>query len=707
MRAALAVVPAVLAGSSAVARVARAQPQDPQQQQQQQQVTVRGSASGDWTARADERDSVRELTDAASLVEPLPGVHVRRFGGDDSFATLSIRGSSSNEVAVVLAGVPLTGGADPTLDLSTLPLWPGAVARVHRSFAPAVLGPGSLGGTLVLDAPSATSPVATDVWAGVGSFGEARVRVGDVSEAGGGVRVATAVSASRSTNDFPFFNRSASDAAGHDVTTPLANGGHAAANGLASVAVPVHWTGGDGALTITALAQARHQELPGTMFGPTPFAHLDSDRELASAELTGPAGAGAWLVRGWGRREGLHLGDAPGSADMGPTYADQTIASAGAAVGWRGRVAPDATLDARVDASSERYDPGLFLGPLAVAPPHATRVAAGVAVDAEWRTPDGLSVAGSGRVDARSDATSASTRDAELHPTGHVGLELPLPGLTLATHAGATARPPSFIERYGDRGAFVGNPSVGTESAWTVDAGARASRRVGGARVTVELVSFVTWAHDLITFVPTGAYGRDKATNIGKARLAGLELDARGVVGPLEVRASYTGLWTENEAECAAGVGPCQRPPLPARPEHDLVADAVVHVGPASVRAGVDAVSGMFADAARANAPGARARPGLGGGAARRGARRAPRGGRAQPARRENRHLPGWPQSSARADRRLLRVPAPRPLGARHGALLGAGVGGAMSPKRWALVVAFSGALGCGSTALGSSSAAV
>ena len=124
----------------ATAAVAQAQ-QDPAQE-----VTVRGDAAGDWTARASERDSARELTDAASLVEPLPGVHVRRFGGDDSFATLSIRGSSSTEVAVIFAGVPLTGGADPTLDLAALPLWPGAVARVHRSFAPATLGPGSLGG---------------------------------------------------------------------------------------------------------------------------------------------------------------------------------------------------------------------------------------------------------------------------------------------------------------------------------------------------------------------------------------------------------------------------------------------------------------------------------------------------------------------------------------------------------------------------------
>src|SRR6187402_3129510 len=98
-------------------------------------VVVRGSQAGGFVSGARIEDNPRTITDAASLVEPLPGVHVRRLGADDSFATLSIRGSSSAQVAVYLAGVPLSGGADPTLDLATLPLWPGVQAKVHRTFA--------------------------------------------------------------------------------------------------------------------------------------------------------------------------------------------------------------------------------------------------------------------------------------------------------------------------------------------------------------------------------------------------------------------------------------------------------------------------------------------------------------------------------------------------------------------------------------------
>jgi len=60
-------------------------------------VTVYGVRdAGSFVSRASVDDSTREVTDAASLLEPLPGVHVRRLGADDSFATLSIRGSSSS-----------------------------------------------------------------------------------------------------------------------------------------------------------------------------------------------------------------------------------------------------------------------------------------------------------------------------------------------------------------------------------------------------------------------------------------------------------------------------------------------------------------------------------------------------------------------------------------------------------------------------------
>ena len=142
----------------------------------------------------------------------------------------------------------------------------------------------------------------------------------------------------------------------------------------------------------------------------------------------------------------------------------------------------------------------------------------------------------------------------------------------------------------------------------TLDAGARVAGHTRDqaafwhASGDVDLAVFATWASDLITFVAQGAEGREVATNIGRARILGLELGAHGEIGPFFARVAYTLLSTDDLSACASSggitsvAGPCVRPPLPGRPTDDLVSDVGVHVGPVRARYGVDVTSGEFAD---------------------------------------------------------------------------------------------------------------
>ena len=566
------------------------------------QVEVRGPQAGGFVSRASIDDAPREITDAASLIEPLPGVHVRRLGADDSFATLSIRGTSSTQVAVYLAGVPLTGGADPTLDLATLPLWPGARARVFRSFAPAALGRGSLGGSLVIDAPSPRAPARTEVWTAAGAFGGLRLRIGDVRGEPDGIRVATGISASRSDDDFSYVDPRASVLRGREVFADRKNAGHAAASGLASVAIPVHLGAGRGAgaLTVTTLLQARRQRLPGTATQPTLDQRLDSNRVVAALELTLPAGAGAFGVRGWGRREGLAITDSPESSmGLGPTSTSDAIIAAGTSVGWKGRPVESLSIEARVDGSAERFAPGSWQG--ALQPPGARRSNMGAAFDGALSLSRVTTLAASTRADAWFDTSEDGTSTEEARPTGNLGIETMVGPVGLASHAGAVARPPSFVERYGNRGTFIGDPGLRPESAATVDAGLRIARRLGALRLAFEAAVFGTWADDLIVFVPQGFYGRAKATNIGRARLLGTEAELRAGVGGFDLRLSHTALSTENQSACrfAGGGGSpraCERPPLPGRPAHDFVGDLSFTAGVVRIRYGIDVVTGISAD---------------------------------------------------------------------------------------------------------------
>lgn len=578
------------------------------------EVVVRGRSAGGFVSRATIEDAPREITDAASLIEPMPGVHVRRLGADDSFSSLSIRGTGSTQVAVYLAGVPLTGGADPTLDLATLPLWPGARARVFRSFAPAALGRGSLGGTLVLDAPSPRAPPSTEVWAAAGSFGSRRLRIGDVRGEPDGIRIATGFSASRSDDDFSYLDPDAAARDGHDVFATRDNAGHAGANALASIAIPVRLGGGgkaardgsddddgekNGALTVTTLAQIRRQQLPGTISDPTRFQRLDSNRLLAALELTLPAGSGAFGVRGWGRREGLMVHDTATVAQttVGPTSTDDAILATGGSLGWRGRPSDATTLEARIDGSAERFLPGTWIG--ATQPPGARRTNAGIAVDTTLRAAPPLTLAASARGDAWFDASDERPDPgtaSELRPTGNLGAELVVGPFTIASHGGVLARPPSFVERFGNRGSFIGDPRLLPESATTVDLGASFTKKLGRVKLHLEAATFATFAEDLIVFVPKGAYGRAKAVNIGRGRILGTESEARASAYGFELRLSHTALATANESECRFVARVCERPPLPGRPENDFVGDLSYTAGVLRVRYGIDVVTGIYED---------------------------------------------------------------------------------------------------------------
>jgi iron complex outermembrane receptor protein len=549
-------------------------------------VHVRGSQARGFDSRAKVDDAPREITDAASLVEPLLGVHVRRLGADDGFATMSIRGSSSNQVAFYLAGVPLPAASDPTIDLASLPLWPGSQARVHRTFTPAALGPSSLGGTLVVEPPRATDPPRCETWMAGGSFGSLRMRVSEIADAGHDVRVAAGLSASRSDGDFSYYDlRHNPPLSDPRVFVPRMNNDSAQASGLVSIVAPLR---GDVTLRATTMLQAREQGLPGSIFAPTPAQRLRFDRELVTVELGAPAARGVLGGQVWAVRQATDFHDPLALADLTAEEQQTTIFSAGGNVSYKARFG-NFRLATKLDARGERYEPGTYIGP--TPPAGATRTGAGLGLDGEYVASRAVTVAASARIDGWYDASDGvSSGSFDARPNASAGIEIGSGAIRFAAHAGYTSRPANFVERFGAPGGFRPSPDLKPESAATIDAGVRASKRFGKLRFEGEIVGFAQDAQDLITFVPVGASFIPKAENISSAIIAGVEAELRAAFRGLELRASYTGLYTENDDYKA-------HPPLAYRPAHDLVVDLSYQLGPFRLRYGLDGLFGMWADA--------------------------------------------------------------------------------------------------------------
>jgi hypothetical protein len=545
-------------------------------------IVVHGPATASFTSSAREGERPRDAPDAAALLEGLPGLRVRRLGGPSSFATLSIRGAASNQIAVAFAGVPLTGGADPSLDLSTLPLWPGALVRAHRTFAPAALGGGYLGGIVEIQ-PVDLRRSKTEVENAASSFGTYRLRVADVrSFASTGdrqVTLASGLSATRSAGDFTFYdpNRGVDD-----VRT---NGDLAQVAAVSQLRVDgEHWT-----TIATGLASARRDGVAGPFDRPARGTRLSRDRQLIALESRRGGDDGRFLVRGWARRDGRTFDDPFGEQGFVPGRARDEILAGGVLLGRSLRLGEDLVVDARIDEAIETAE-GVRAGG---GSPSRSRIRASASADATWQASRVLSFTIAARGDGRIDRGDGAPTTREILPAAHLGVEATVArGLSIAGHVGRLSRPPSFLELLGDGGLYAAAPDLASERALAADVGIRAQ---GGRdlRFEFEVVGFGAEIRDLIVLVPIGLRSL-RAENVGDARLLGVELSGAASFGPLRAAASYTRLHTEDRTSATSSRGA----PLPGRPDHDLTTDLSIAIGPATVRYGIDLVSATTLDRA-------------------------------------------------------------------------------------------------------------
>src|SRR6187551_3585763 len=86
--------------------------------------------------RVDPRELSRPGANAAAVLSRVPGVQVSETGGASDLSTASVRGATSAQTPVYLAGVRLNDDVTGTADLSLVPLWMIQRVEIYRSAAP-------------------------------------------------------------------------------------------------------------------------------------------------------------------------------------------------------------------------------------------------------------------------------------------------------------------------------------------------------------------------------------------------------------------------------------------------------------------------------------------------------------------------------------------------------------------------------------------
>lgn len=456
--------------------------------------------------------------EASDLLRRLPGTTVVDTGGIGALSTASLRGATSAQTPVYLAGIRINDDVNGTADLSTIPL--GIIDRieVYRGHAPPQADRLAIGGALFFDPRRLRGAQASLV---LGSFGFRGVRASASTGASGSPwGVTGSIGTQRANNDYAYRDdRGTSFLSSDDRLLRRRN-----ADGRSDDFWGMGYYRPTKQTRIFTLIHgvSREQGVPGLGLFPT---------HAARASLTRILGA----VRGEHRCEGdrcevdLTTSVLQSEADFEDPLRE--IALGGASLQsrggrveqsafWRAEVHEQVELHGALDVAVERLAISLDHG----REEHATRRFSRAALGSIWNIHPSVELRGLGAVECNG-VTGTSLCDLPVG-AGRLGALWRIEELELLLNAGRYNRAPTLGEQRGLSATVRGNSSLQAERGVVIDGGLRHSGRVEGMPVAVELFGFSQWISDLIVY-KRSSLGYLRPYNVGQTRTMGVEATLR------------------------------------------------------------------------------------------------------------------------------------------------------------------------------------
>jgi iron complex outermembrane receptor protein len=469
----------------------------------------------------------RPGADAVDVLEDVPGVQVTRTGSGADLATASIRGATSAQTPIYLAGIRLNDDVTGTADLSQVPLWMLDRVEVFRGNAPLAADRLGIGGAIFFE-PMLPSRSRLGAGAEIGSFGELSTWTGGAA-AGDGAAALFALRRQVADNDFEYTDdRGTTFVPSDDRTVRRENADHDSTDAWAIGRWQLD-TGGR--VTLISNAFRREQGVTGLGVIPATAARARVQRFLAglSARLPcskpaagEPLGACQLELASSFLEAGTDVLDP--ARELG--LAAPEVASTGQ------RFVQEARVLRRIDQSvvsgglSQELE-RLRVAAVGVSTLRARRAATRLTLSAESRA-GALLVHALGAFECHGTAgPEGADRCGTAAPSGRLGAALDIGDhLTLVANLARSVRVPTLGELYGISPAVRGSPELGPETALSADLGVRAaSTRTAKLHVFGEAFAFARFIDDLVAFRRSG-FGYVRPFNVERARVLGAELAA-------------------------------------------------------------------------------------------------------------------------------------------------------------------------------------
>lgn len=545
-----------------------------------------------------------QVTSIPEVLDQAAGVTVRQYGGLGSFSSVSIRGSSADQVAIYLDGVLLNTANSGVVNLSDIPLDNVEKIEVYRGTSPAKFAASGIGGVVNIITRKAKDERAASANYSFGSFDTHKANV--------------YLSGKKDKYDYTlFFNRTQSegdfrfkDDKGTVYNREDDDWTHRRNNRFRSEECLIkggYDLPGNTVLDISFDLFNKKQGIPGIANFQSRDAELETLRSLSHVrlkkdglifpalsmeillsysfqrqkfrDLNGEIGVGnqdnrdetgglnARLLFSWlaGSHQAFSL---LGEAGQETFQSRDSFASLGDTdgiqrIGYLYGFTEKAKKQKQVDNKSDRqkrttytvsfedeiylFDERLLLNP---------------SIKVNWYDDDF-----NGKVPFSSDPVSGERQS---YLTRKIGTSFKVcDWLDIRGNAGKYFRVPKMYELFGDRGAIVGNPDLEAEESFNWDLGFSIRLRPKGKFIkafTFEYAYFKNDVDDLILFMQN-SQRTSVAENISKAEIDGHEFFWRIQFSwPVVV----TGNYTYQDAKDRSDIVYWQGNRLPGRPEHEL-----------------------------------------------------------------------------------------------------------------------------------------
>jgi len=542
----------------------------------------------------------------AEIIEKEVGVQVRQSGGLGSFSSVSLRGSSSDQVLVFMDGILLNDASGGGVDLSTIALSDVAAIDIYRGATPINFGSSGIGGAVNIRTLRSKKGLNASASGGYGSFNGRKIN-GFINHKPGRFDYLISADYLASDNDFEILNDNGTEWNPNDDRVEKRNNAEVEqANLLGKVGYDASDT-----LRLDLVNQffIKDQGIPSWNNSPLTRSTLDTIRNITTVKLTADDLTAAHLNTNtrlsytWKEEEYDDRGGHIGLGQQHNTYTTDRF-DADMFVEWTG---DRQNLIGTVNLLHETYESEDHLGKSNPRDSRRDTFSLGMQ-DSIFLFDESLIVTPAARYKWIEDTLSAGSsiwgtplgqeNRSDNYLTPQIGLVYgPLAWLKLKSNLAKYVRQPSFFELFGDRGLFIGNPDLKEERGINFDIGAECQWAAPVdwlQRLSLNAAYFHNDVEDLITRV-YDARGIGKSVNMSGALIRGVEFS--GTVEFLDrfrAVANFTHQDPKNESDINAFDG--KR--LPGRFENSLLGRLEARYAGVTVYGEYVMETGMYYDAA-------------------------------------------------------------------------------------------------------------